>query len=110
MRVSIYACEDMYHGLHGIEDIGVVEVATIQEADDWGREMSEGVLESFGMEDEYEDEGNWYNDIGEALEWYVYHINEDVAKDISTEELDRIANSLGREVFIKEFCNGEVHE
>lgn len=109
MRVFIYACEDMYHGLHGVEDMGVVEVSSIEEANDLGREMSEGVLESFDMENEYEDEGNWYNDIGEALEWYVYPIDEEKAKGLSTEELDRLASREGHEFFVEGYC-GKMFE
>lgn len=104
MRVFVYACEEMYHGLHGIEDMRVVEVSSIEEANDWGREMSEGVLESFGMEDEYEDEGNWYIDIGEALEWYIYPINEEKAKDLSIGELNKLACELGHELFADNYC------
>lgn len=125
MRVFIYSCEETYHGLHGIENMRVAEVATIQEADEWGRQMSEDVIESYSsvieaieeVADEVSedrDSEEWqeaYNEeLSQHLEWYVYHINEDVAKDIPTEELDAIASRLGQESFIEEYCDGEVHE
>ena len=125
MRVFIHSCEETYHGLHGIENMRVAEVATIQDADEWGRQMSEDVIESYSsvieaieeVADEVSedrDSEEWqeaYNEeLSQHLEWYVYSIDENVAKDISTEELDEIANHLGQEWFIKKYCDGEVHE
>lgn len=125
MRVFVYSCEETYHGLHGIENMGVVEVATIQEADEWGRQMSEDIINSYSCVleaiEEVADEVNedrdseewqeaYEEELIQHLEWYVYHINEDVAKDIPTEELDAIANHLGQEEFIEEYCDGEVNE
>lgn len=125
MRVFIHSCEETYHGLHGIENMRVAEVATIQDADEWGRQMSEDVINSYSsileaieeVADEVSedrDSEEWQEayaeELGQHLEWYVYHINEDVAKDISTEELDSIASRLGYDYFVEEYCNGEVHK
>lgn len=122
MRVFIYACEDMYHGLHGIEDMGVIEVASVEEADEYGREMSEGVINSYsstleGIEEiadevsEDRDSEEWQEaydeEFSQHLEWYVYPIDEEKAKGLSTEELGKIASEWGSDYFIKEYC-GEV--
>lgn len=110
MRVFIYACEDMYHGLHGIEDMRVVEVESIEEADEYGMEMSGDVIETYdtlGDFEEFEDEEAYEEAFLEAREWYVYPIDEEKAKGKSTEELGKIASEWGSDLFIKEYC-GEV--
>lgn len=110
MRVFIYACEDMYHGLHGIEDMRVVEVESIEEADEYGMEMSGDVIETYdtlGDFDEFEDEEAYEEAFLEAREWYVYPIDEEKAKGLSTRELDKLASEWGSDYFIKEYC-GEV--
>lgn len=112
MRVFIYACEDMYHGLHGIEDMRVVEVSSIEEADEYGMEMSGELIETYDTLsdfDEYgdDDEEAYEEAFLEAREWYVYPIDEEKAKGKSTEELGKIASEWGSDWFIKEYC-GEV--
>lgn len=111
MRVFVYACEDMYHGLHGIEDMRVVEVSSMEEADQYGMEMSADVIESYDTladYDEYEDEEAYEEAFLEAREWYVYSIDEEKAKDISTDKLNKLACSLGHEYFVKEYCDEMV--
>lgn len=110
MRVFIYACEDMYHGLHGIEDMRVVEVGSIEEADEYGMEMSGDVIDTYdtlGDFEEFEDEEAYEEAFLEAREWYIYPIDEEKAKGKSTEELGKIASEWGSDWFIKEYC-GEV--
>lgn len=109
MRVFVYACEDMYHGLHGIEDMRVVEVSSVEEADEYGLEMSRDVIESYDTLKDYyfedEDDEEAYEDaVSEALEWYVYPIDEEKAKDISTGKLNRLACELGHKLFVDEYC------
>lgn len=110
MRVFIYACENTYGGLHGICDMRVVEVSSIEEANEYGMEMSGDVIESYDtlgdLEDEL-DEDELDEAFMEAREWYVYPIDEEKAKGFSTEELDKIASEWGDEYFIKEYC-GEM--
>lgn len=110
MRVLIYACEQTYHGLHGIEDMTVVEVDSIEEADEYGIEMSERLIESYDTLidfDDYDDDEAYGEALSEAREWYIYSIDEEKAKGKSTEELDKIASKWGSDLFIKEYC-GEV--
>lgn len=111
MRVFIYACEDTYHGLHGIEDMRVAEVSSREEADEYGKEMSGEVNETYDTLGDFyddDDEEAYEEAFLEAREWYVYHINEEKAKDISIGELNKLACNLGHELFIKDYCNGEV--
>lgn len=110
MRVFIYACEDMYHGLHGIEDMRVVEVESIEEANEYGMEMSGEVIDTYntlGDFEEFEDEEAYEEVWLEAREWYVYPIDEEKAKGKSTRALDKIASKMGSDWFIKRYC-GEV--
>ena len=110
MRVFIYACENTYQGLHGIEDMRVVEVSSVEEANEYGMEMSRDVIETYdtlGDFEEFEDEEAYEEAFLEAREWYVYLIDEEKAKGKSTEELDEIASEWGSDWFIEEYC-GEM--
>lgn len=114
MRVFIYACEDMYHGLHGIEDMRVVEVSSVEEADEYGMEMSGELIETYDTLsdfDEYgdDDEEAYEEAFLEAREWYVYPIDEEKAKGLSTRELDKLASREGHELFVEEYC-GKMFE
>ena len=50
----IHAMENMYHGLHGIEDVRILEAENKDELESLGREMSIEVMKS-------------YDDVGETL-------------------------------------------
>lgn len=104
MRVFIYACEDTYQGLHGICDMRVVEVSSLEEANEYGMEMSGDVIESYGIIDESLDEDEYEEAFMEARLWYIYPINEEKAKDLSTEKLDKLASDWGEDLFIEEYC------
>ena len=56
MLVFIHAYEDFYCGLHGVEDMRVEDLDSMEQADEWGREMSYDVIESYGMDEHYFDE------------------------------------------------------
>ena len=110
MRVYIYACETTYEGLHGLYDCRVCEVNSVEEAHDYGREMSIGVIESYGLEEQYFEEeeleeGDY--DIGEYTEWSVFAIDEKKCKNLSTKELDRIASNNDDKTFIQKYCLSE---
>ena len=47
MLVYIFACETSYGGLHGMYDEDVVEVRDMEEANEYGYGMAEGVVESY---------------------------------------------------------------
>ena len=68
MQVYIYATEGIYQGLHGINWCGVVDVDSIEEANEWGYENAIDLISSYGLEREYEEtyamadhsSGTWY--------------------------------------------------
>ena len=96
MLVYIFACESSYGVLHGIYDEDVVEVRDMEEANEYGYGMAEGVVESY---DYCFDE-----EIEEELEWRVYKIKE----GISAEEARAALGSHDEEGFVAEYCEGEV--
>lgn len=114
MRVFIYAYEGQYCGLHGIEDLTCTEVNSIKEAEEIGREMSENVISSFGLEDEWlaeDDESEDCTDYGTYAEYFglqyeIYKIKDEV--NLSIRELDSICSRLGKETFINEYCEPEA--
>ena len=117
MRVFIFATECIYGGLHGVYDFDIVDVESLKEADEIGREMSYGLVDSYGDIMEYleneidpdieENSKEWedaLNDVIESdLEWTVYQIDESKAHGIQdwvicatyTGELDE---------FVKRWC------
>lgn len=105
MLVFIHAFEEMYQGLHGIEDMRVVEVQSMAEADDWGREMSCGVIESYGLNEEYGyEEDDEEMDYREHMAWCVFRIKDEYV-GLGEEELERLACRVhGAEGFIDKYC------
>ena len=97
MLVYIFACESSYGGLHGMYDEDVVEVQDIEEANEYGYEMAEGVVGSYDCFDEDED-------IEQELEWRVYKIKE----GISADEARAALGSHDEEGFVAEYCEKEV--
>ena len=97
MLVYIFACESSYGGLHGMYDEDVVEVRDMEEANEYGYAMAEGVIESYDCFDE--DEG-----IEQELEWRVYKIKE----GISAEEAHAALGSHDEEGFVAEYCEKEA--
>ena len=95
MLVYIFACEGSYGGLHGIYDADVVEVQDMEEADEYGYEMAQGVAESYDYE---------YEDIEQELEWRIYKIKE----GISAEEARAALGSHDEEGFVAEYCEEEM--
>ena len=99
MLVYIFACEASYCGLHGMYDEDVVEVRDIEEANKYGYEMAEGVVESYDcFEEKLEEE------LEEELEWRVYKIKE----GISAEEARAALGSHDEDGFVAEYCEEEV--
>lgn len=97
MLVYIFACEASYGGLHGMYDEDVVEVRNMEEANNYGYEMAQGVIESYDCfdEDEY---------IEQELEWRIYKIKE----GISADEARAAIGSYDEDEFVAEYCEGEV--
>ena len=114
MLIACYAYEGMYQGLHGIEDKVVLEVKDMEEAqevlNEWGMEASEGLIYSYGLEDEYLDddaegdvsESNYWYDRG----WYGYVIKE--SKFSSAAEADKELAHHDFDTFVKLYCDKEI--
>lgn len=94
MLVYIFACEASYGGLYGIYDEDVVEVQGMKEANEYGYEMAQGVIESYDC----------FNDDEQELEWRIYKIKE----GISAEEARAALGSYDEEGFVTEYCEKEV--
>ena len=95
MLVYIFACETSYGGLNGMYDEDVVEVRDMEEANEYGYGMAEGVVESYDCFDEV---------IEEELEWRIYKIKE----GISAEEARAAVCLHNKEGFVAEYCEEEV--
>ena len=103
MRFVIYAYESTYGGLHGIYDICVTEVNSLDEADSIGEAMAYEVIDSYSHlftndeDEEYEDT---------SPEWEYTRI---LPKwdNIPTAELDAEAADLGYEEFVNKYCKFE---
>lgn len=118
MLVYVYAYEGHYQGLHGVEDMCVMEVSdnlekAKKEINEWGHEASHELIYSFGLEEQYFEDFEDYNNISEEewldatcdCGWYAYKIRKDV--DLSEKELDKLCCQLGAELFIAEYCEEE---
>ena len=95
MLVYIFACEGSYGGLHGMYNEDVVEVQNIEEADEYGYEMAQDVVESYDCFDEV---------VEEELEWRIYKIKE----GISAKEARAALGSHDEDGFVNEFCEKEI--
>ena len=95
MLVYIFACESSYGGLHGMYNADVVEVQDMEEANEYGYEMAEDVVESYDCFDE---------EVEEELEWRIYKIKE----GISAEEARAAVCSHNEEGFVTKYCEKEV--
>ena len=103
MRFVIYAYESTYGGLHGIYDICVTEVNSLDEADTIGETMAYEVIDSYShlFEPDPDEEDEEYEVT--SPEWEYTRI---LPKwdNIPTEELDAEAAELGYEEFVNKYC------
>lgn len=118
MKVFIHAYDNTYSGLHGMYIDDIVEVDTIKDANDYGRELASDVIYDYSLgdhlydeakevyEDEFSEEFQSYLSelIAEESNWEIYPIKEEFA-DMEIEKLDRIYFSMGMDSFVKEYCN-----
>lgn len=109
MRFVIYAYESAYCGSHGIYNICVAEVDSLDEADTIGETMAYEVIDSyshlFANDDVYDyDEDEEYE--ATSPEWEYARI---LPKwdNIPTAELDAEAAELGYEEFVNKYCKCE---
>ena len=97
MLVYIFACETSYGGLHGMYEEDVIEVRNMEEANNYGYEMAQDVVESY---DGFDDD----EDIEQELEWRIYKIKE----GISADEARAALGSHDEEGFVAEYSEEEV--
>lgn len=106
MRFVIYAYESTYGGLHGIYDICVTEINSLDEADDIGEAMAYEVIDSYShlFEPDPDEEYGRYE--ATSPEWEYARI---LPKwdNIPTETLDAEAAELGYEEFVNKYCKCE---
>lgn len=109
MRFVIYAYESTYCGLHGIYNICVTEVDSLDEVDDIGETMAYEVIDSyshlFANDDVYDYDEDDDCEVT-SPEWKYARI---LPKwdNISTAELNAEAAELGYEEFINKYCKFE---
>ena len=103
MRFVIYAYESTYGGLHGVYDICVTEVNSLDEVDDIGETMAYEVIDTyshlFANDEDKEYEAT-------SPEWEYTRI---LPKwdNIPTAELNAEAAELGYEEFVNKYCKYE---
>ena len=106
MRFVIYAYESTYGGLHGIYDICVTEVNSLDEADTIGETMAYEVIDSYShlFEPDPDEEDEEYETT--SPEWEYTRI---LPKwdNIPTAGLDAEAAELGYEEFVNKYCKFE---
>lgn len=106
MKVIGYVWEDLYQGLHGIDELAIFEVSddiklAKEEINDWGAEAAEDLIYSFGLEEEYEEDEM---DFGGG--WFAYKIK-DAYYHLSIKKLEEICNEIGTADFIEDYCEKE---
>ena len=124
-RFYYYATENIYQGLHGIEDSGVIEARDMNNACDFCFERCMSLMEDYDdimtslrekaenclSEEKNEDDEEFYEMLDEVMAENalvaVWAIDEEKAKGFSTEELDSMAYHEGSNYFIKEYCISE---
>ena len=106
MRFIIYAYESTYGGLHGIYDICVTEINSLDEADAIGETMAYEVIDSYAHL--FADDEDEEHEIT-SPEWEYARI---LPKwdNIPTETLDAEAAELGYEEFVNKYCKFEGEE
>ena len=102
MKVFIYAYEDSYYGLHGINTQLVCEVKDIDEAREIGLESAYEVIDMYS---DYllEEDGSY--DENESPLYEIYKIKDSI--NFSEEELNNICCRKYRDDFIEEYCDND---
>lgn len=106
MLCFIYACEDRYQGLHGIENYGVMDCLDYEEAMEIGCTWSAELTDDYGLEDEYEDEEEMFD---RELIAYSYKIKPEFAA-MGRHALDEKCCELGSDLFIERYCENWTDE
>ena len=108
-KYFIYAYDEMYNGLHGMYDYCFI-ICDYKEAEEYGREMSLGVIESYyeiynsllnycDVDEEEVDEEYRQEVLEEDIAYEIYELRDDAP---SFEELENM--NLDPQSYIEEFC------
>lgn len=102
MKVFIYAYENSYYGLHGINTQLVCEVRDIEEAREIGLNAACEVIDSYS--NHLLNEDGSYDERESAL-YEIYKIKDSI--NFSEEELDNICCRRDKDAFIEEYCDND---
>lgn len=111
-RYAVFAADELYKGLHDMNSTFVIEVASDREIDWMARDASLDVIDSYMCirDDLYEgvdpEDHETKNEIalGDIMyEWAV--IDEKLAGNYSTEELDSMVRGIGYKDFVEVYCS-----
>ena len=102
MKVFIYAYEDFYYGLHGVNTQFVCEVRDIEEAREIGLDAAYEVIDTYSNLLLKED-GSY--DERESALYEIYKIKDNI--NFSEEELDNICSRKNIDDFIEEYCDND---
>lgn len=98
MKVVVYAYENIFGGLHGINTGGVFDVGDISESSVIGEELAYDVIDSYShVFEDYDRE-----EVEEGIAWEVYQVREDTG--MTTAQLDKEYARLGFSDFVSEYC------
>ena len=118
MTLFIYAYENFYGGLHGMNDYGFFKIDKEKEAEEIALDLSCGVIEGYeDIERQLEEEADFYSDDRESDEWYtayddavmqdtayeIYALKDEI-KEKSECELFELVAQEGVEGFIEKYC------
>ena len=117
MKYFIYAAENMYQGLHGIEDYRLIDTDDYDTAVAEAIDMSISVMESYSsiMEDFEDTAAKVYEIDSEEYDYYldelmqenIYYIIytlKDEYKDMDEENVYDKVNQLGIDEFVETYC------
>lgn len=116
-QYAIWACDNIYGGLHGMNYSGVINADTLEEALDYAQERAIEVTQSYSciesaLEDEYVERVDENTPADEAemirceiiFEDIEYNAVKVTKEGFSTKELDELCYNIGFEEFVKECC------
>lgn len=100
MLVYIKAYEGTYEGLHGMYEEDIIEVSSLEDAEDIALEMAESVVSSYDCFNEDEDED------GCEIEYLrdIYKIKDEYTNTYSVKELLDKLYDIGEDDFFETFC------
>lgn len=111
-RYVIFAAEQMYGGLHGMNSTFVIEAESEHEVEFAAEQASLDIIDSYecireiifddiDIDDDELRQDACYEDV--MYEWAL--IDEELAGNYSTKELDSMAYDMGYEEFVEAYCS-----